>query len=390
MAKGGTLPPFGWMARVHAGSTAGDALVAIGLAGSLFFSISPDAARGRVSLYLLLTMAPFAVVAPLIGPLLDRHQGGRRTVVVASLAGRSLLCLLMADDIDNVLLFPEAFGVLVLGKGYGIAKASIVPAVVNDADGLVRANSKLTLVSGLSGFVAALPGLLLFQVGASYVLVLASLVFFVATLVALRLPRMRPAPPESAVGRAEVRSGHILLAAGAMAVLRGAVGFLAFLLAFSLRAEDAPTWWFGIVLAVSAVGALAGAVIAPPLRRVIREEQILVGCLLLVVVSGLLAVQIGGRLSGVVLAAGVGAAASAGRLCFDSIVQRDAPDADKGRTFARFEARFQLVWVASALVAVVVPFRRDVGFGLLTIVATVALLSYLTGRQPWRLRRPPG
>src|SRR5690349_6340860 len=41
--------------------SAGDAFVAVALAGTLFFSVSLDEARWRVALALLLTMAPFAV-----------------------------------------------------------------------------------------------------------------------------------------------------------------------------------------------------------------------------------------------------------------------------------------------------------------------------------------
>ncbi len=150
------MPGFTRLARVHAASSAGDALVAIGLAGSLFFSISPEAARTKVALYLLLTMAPFAIVAPLIGPLLDRGSGGRRGVVIATLVGRMVLCLFMARHINGLLLFPEAFGALVLGKGYGVAKAALVPGLVDDPAELVQANSKLMLLSGLLGFAAAI------------------------------------------------------------------------------------------------------------------------------------------------------------------------------------------------------------------------------------------
>ena len=35
-----------------------DAMVAVALAGSIFFSIDPSAARWRVALYLVLTIAP--------------------------------------------------------------------------------------------------------------------------------------------------------------------------------------------------------------------------------------------------------------------------------------------------------------------------------------------
>ena len=41
-----------------------DALVAMALAGSLFFDLDPNEARWKVFLYLALTMAPLAIVAP--------------------------------------------------------------------------------------------------------------------------------------------------------------------------------------------------------------------------------------------------------------------------------------------------------------------------------------
>jgi len=67
--------PFGRLALLHVVMTAGDTLVTVSLAGSLFFSISLGAAKNQVILYLLLTMAPFAVVAPLLGPVIDRSRG---------------------------------------------------------------------------------------------------------------------------------------------------------------------------------------------------------------------------------------------------------------------------------------------------------------------------
>ena len=55
-----------------------DALIAVSLAGSLFFSLSPDASRQQVLLYLLINMAPFALLAPLVGPVIDRFRLGHR------------------------------------------------------------------------------------------------------------------------------------------------------------------------------------------------------------------------------------------------------------------------------------------------------------------------
>jgi len=107
--------------------TAGDTMFAVSLAGSLFFSISPTAAKDKVILYLLLTMGPFAVVAPALGPIIDRSRGARRAMVVASAVGRAALCPFLARDIHSLLLFPEAFAMLVLSKVYLVTKGALVP-----------------------------------------------------------------------------------------------------------------------------------------------------------------------------------------------------------------------------------------------------------------------
>jgi len=76
--------------------------------------------------------------------------------------------------------------------------------------------------------------------------------------------------------------------------------------------------------------------------------------------------------------------ASIGRQGFDSILQRDAPDAARGRSFARFETQFQLLWVLGALGAVVV--RPSTANGLATYagVSVLALIAYVAGTT----RRP--
>ena len=52
-----TRTPFVRLARVHAIAAASDGAVTAALAGSIFFSISPEESRGRVALALLLTLA---------------------------------------------------------------------------------------------------------------------------------------------------------------------------------------------------------------------------------------------------------------------------------------------------------------------------------------------
>jgi hypothetical protein len=119
--------PFGRLALTHVLMTAGDTMFAVSLAGSLFFSISPTAAKDKVLLYLLLTVGPFAVAAPALGPVIDRSRGARRATVVASALGRALLCPFLARDIHSLLLFPEAFAMLVLSKVYVVTKGALVP-----------------------------------------------------------------------------------------------------------------------------------------------------------------------------------------------------------------------------------------------------------------------
>lgn len=133
--------PFGRLALTHVLMTAGDTMFAVSLAGSLFFSISPTAAKDKVLLYLLLTMAPFAVVAPALGPLIDRSRGARRAMVVVSALGRAALCPFLARDFHSLLLFPEAFAMLVLSKVYLVTKGALVPEMA--AQGLLDSTSLL-------------------------------------------------------------------------------------------------------------------------------------------------------------------------------------------------------------------------------------------------------
>ena len=412
------MQPFTWLARTHLLSAAGDALIAIALAGSLFFNLDPAAARPKVALYLLVTMAPFAVVGPLIGPLVDRARGGRRGMIIGAGIARAILALLMVRHLDSLWLFPEAFGALVAGKTYHVAKSAVVPGLVREERDLVEANSKLMLLSGLGGALAAGPGVLLSLASSRWVLVLAAVTFVLMTFPARRLPRFAvrprhvspglpppglppPGPPSPAPvahqrpapAAATRRRGAMLLAGSAMGVVRMMTGFTLFLIAFWLRADDAAPWWFGFMFTASAIGQLIGAVGAPWLRRRVREEVLLACTLLLAAAMSFYVVTSPDRGSVLGLALVIGFMSALGKLCFDAIVQRDEVPADQGRTFARFETRFQLMWVIGGLVPVAAPsgiLPLRAGVMLLGIAATVAVLLYAGGL--WALargRRPP-
>ena len=378
--------PFMRLARTHAASVSGDALFAIGLAGSVFFSLDFNSARWRVALYLVLTIAPFAVAAPLIGPALDRVKGGRRWIVVGSLVGRAALCVLVVRHMDSLLFYPEAFGMLVLQKVYAISKSAIVPGTVRSDEELVEANSKLTVLSALAVVVAAVPGGLLLKVGGGgWSVALGAVVFAVGIVLALQMPATTVAPePAGEAEKEELRSAGIVAAASAMGAIRGIVGFLAFMLAFAIK-EDGALWELGVVVVAAQAGFFAGAVAAPRVRRLATEESILRGALVTIALLGVVTATTGGLVGAALLSMTVGATSSAAKQAFDAIVQRDAPDANRGRSFARFETRFQLVWVVGALVPIIIPIPAAVGFGVIAVGSAVAVISYQLGLR--RIRR---
>jgi hypothetical protein len=368
------------LARAHAASVSGDALFAIGLAGSVFFSLDFNSARLRVALYLLLTIAPFAVAAPIIGPAIDRIKGGRRWIIVGSLLARGLLCVLVVRHMDTLLFYPEAFGILVLQKVYSISKSAVVPGTVRSDEELVEANSKLTVLSALAVVAAVVPGGLLLKLGGGeWSVALGAVVFFVGTVLAFQLPPTTVATePPGEAEKVELRSAGIVLASSSMGVIRGIVGFLSFMLAFSIK-ENGELWELGLVAAAAQIGFFFGAVAAPRIRRLATEERILVGALVVTAVAGFVTAIVGGLVGAAILSMTVGATGSAAKQAFDAIVQRDAPDANRGRSFARFETRFQLGWVIGALIPIVIPISADLGFALIAVVSTVSVISYRIG-----------
>ena len=384
------LTPFARLARAHAFSTVGDALVAIALAQSLFFDLDPNDARWKVFLYLGLTVAPLALVAPFIGPALDRIRGGRRWMIVAVNAVRAFVCLLMLNDLHSLLLFPEAFTVLAMGKAYALARSAIVPTVVRDDDELVEANSKLQLLSGLAAPAAGLLAGAAYWIAKSQgVLGIAVAAYAIGTVAALRIPSTQVAPlPPSAEEAEELHSIGILIAASAMGLIRGIVGFLTLLLLFDLRSD--PTWHLGVVLGLTGAGTLIGAALAPRLRDAMTEEHMIMVVLAATVVVGAGAAWAGGLGASALLASTVAVVSTCGKLAFDSLVQRDAPDANRGRSFARFEVRFQLVWVVGAVLPLLLlPIPQRVGFAVVAATALFALVSYLIGQRTGRRPRPP-
>src|SRR5919197_3542126 len=242
--------PLDAYSLVHMASAAGDTLVAIALADSVFFALKPEEARIHVALYLGLTMAPLAFAAPIMVPLLDRG-GFRRAISFGAAAGRMIAAIIASPVSDTLLLFPLAFVLLVLSKVHGITKNGLTMAYAPSEEGLVLANARLGRLAAVGAALAAGPGLLALKLGgAEAALALAAVLYGVTMLLNLRLPQPSPkfVPGEvSPLGRVP----SLATAAAGTAGLRGAAGFLLFLMAFALRRSGEPTYFFCVLAAAA-------------------------------------------------------------------------------------------------------------------------------------------
>jgi MFS family permease len=397
LGRTGIITPYARLARGQAFSVMGEALFAIGLAGTVFFSTDPNQSRAKVAGYLVLTFAPFVVAAPFIGPLIDRAAGGRRWVIFGAALVRALLCLALLRDLDDLLFYPEAFLMLVFSKVNLISKSALVPTTVRNDEELVEANSKLTSLGAISAVVgAALAGVATLLVklpflrlngdhsATSAILLLAAVAFVLTAVQAWNLPPTRVAEHKAdATERAELRGAGIFLAASATSLSRATMGFLTFLLAFWVKNEDHALAWIGVLVGAAQVGYFIGSVLAPRVRRLVSEERMIQYSLGATTVASAITFLLRDAGSGLaaasLLAFTVGLTSNVLKQGFDSLVQRDAPDANRGQSFAKFETRFQLWWAIGALIPVVIPIPLWVGIVVIALVSGFALASYLFG-----------
>jgi len=339
-----------------------DALVAVSLAGSLFFSLSPDASRQQVLLYLVINMAPFALLAPLVGPVIDRFRLGHRWIAVILFAVRVACAAALAFLLLDLALYFFALALLICGKAYGVVRQALVPELVDEPDQLVAANSRLARLNVIAGAVgAAFGGAVIAITGRpALTLALACVSFAAAGIVSLLLPSITPREVLTpAAEYEELHAPTIVATSWAFTVIRAAVGFFVFGLAFALRRTSEPAWMYAAAIGAYGVGTYAGNSVAPLLRRRFGEDRLTAGALAALAV--VLAFSALGPSRPLVLLVSLvlGGVAAVARQGFDAMVQAHAPMATRARSFARFETRFQLAWVAGAVAAtaIAIPIR---------------------------------
>lgn len=403
--------------ELTAAGSIGDAFVAVALAGTLFFSASVDQARGRIALALLITMAPFAVLAPFLGPMLDRVQQGRRFILMGTLLARGLLCWGMAGAVqhnDALTLLPAAFGVLVLQKAYGVTRSAVTPRLLPSEITLVSANARSALGSLIAtslgaavaaGIAAVIGG----QSGAAWVLRIGTAIYIAAAVLGLRLPDgvdapaategdsaatqpeqpvapapgdgrpgpggTRPLPKGQRYGRSGLRRLFTMPRIGpvvkeamqANAALRAYSGFMIFFLAFILRTEHfgktSDKVALGAMIGAAAVGGLLGTAIGAGLRS--RAPQVIeFGMLTLATITTALCAVLWGLYAALIVALAAALGQALVKLALDSILQDEIGEEVRSSTFAVSETLHQLSWVAGGLVGLLLSLTNSGVAGL--------------------------
>src|SRR5215471_11107951 len=421
-ASGARRTGLASLMELSAAGAAGDAFVTIALAGTLFFSASLDQARGRIALTLIITMAPFAVLAPLIGPMLDRARQGRRYLLAGTLMARGLLCWGMVDAVlhnDVVALLPAAFGVLVLQKAYAVIRASVTPRLLPPEITLVTANSRTGMASLVAGSVAGLAALGISVLagggpdGAAWVLRVGTLVYIAAAAMSFRVPEhvdlfdRKPADSDPGQGgtvplgsertrtgaqgaqdRPPVRGGLRTLrhvgpvvaeAMRANATLRAFSGFIVFFLAFLLRTVHFHGVNDKVALGGLLVAATLGGFLGTALGSALRSQRpyvIMFGMLGAATVVTTVCAAFFGLWAALAVALVAAFGQVLVKLALDSTVQQEIGEEIRSSAFAASESLHQLAWVAGGLGGVAMSLTNS-GVAGMTVAAVGLAGSFL-------------
>ena len=410
-AHGAGESGLGKLIELHAVNSAGDVMITVALASTVFFAVPTDQARGRVALYLAVTMAPFALLAPVVGPLLDRVPHGRRAAMAGSMLARALLALTMSGAVatGGLQLYPAALGVLVASKAYGVVRSAVVPRLLPPRISLVKANSRVTLAGLLATGVAAPAGAGLQLLGPGWPLYGACAVFAAGTFLSFSLPHKvdsakgetrarltsREASARSAGGKRKpglrTVGPSVLHGLQANACLRALSGFLTFFLAFMLREHPlgglGPAASLGLVVVAAGTGNALGTAVGAWLKAR-GPEPIIAAMLGLALCAMVLAAVFYPVVAVVVVpaaAAVAGLCQALAKLSLDAMIQRDVPEEVRTSAFARSETALQMSWVVGGAIGISLPLMGTLGLavaaGLVALGVALAVRGLLSAAR---------
>ncbi|RKT83732.1 Predicted arabinose efflux permease, MFS family [Saccharopolyspora antimicrobica] len=373
------------------GNYAVDAAMAVALANTLFFSAATGESKDKVALYLLITVAPFAVIAPVIGPALDRLQQGRRYALAASFAVRVLLAAVMALNFDSWLLYPAALGCMVLSKSFGVLKAAMTPRVLPSQITLTKANSRLTAfgmaAGGIFGAIAS---------GFAYLLGSEGALWFMAAMAAggvwlcLRMPGWVESTegevPASIGGRPQPKkvplSGHVVVALWGNGGIRVLTGFLTLFAAFVIKqsTQHEPFMQLvqlGMVGGAAGIGSFLGNALGSKMHFG-KPDRVIIACLGSALVVAVCAAVLAGLPLAVVVGLIAATASALAKVCLDAVIQHDMPEESRASAFGKSETILQLSWVFGGALGVLLPPVYWIGFAVVAALLALVLAQTIT------------
>jgi MFS family permease len=378
---------------------ASDAAMAIALANTLFFAATSGESKGKVALYLLITIAPFALVAPVIGPALDKVQRGRRLAMCASSIGQGLMAVVMALHFDDWLLYPAALGMMVLSKSFTVLKAAVTPRVLPSEITLSKTNARLTtfglVAAGVFGALAS--GVNAIS-GAAGALWFTALICVAAAVQSMRIPAWVEAtegevptslwahPTEKK--RRQPMGRHIVVALWGNGSVRVLTGFLMMFAAFAVKAQTEGSgqtpFMQLLLLGVIGVAAGAGGFLGNALGSRLhfgRPDQVIVGCVAGCVLAALVATILPGLATAAIVGL-VGATASAlAKISLDAVIQEDLPEESRASAFGRSETVLQLAWCIGGAIGLLLPPTYWIGFLVISVLLAIGCAqTYLVRR----------
>lgn len=365
------------MALSHAIDDLGDSMVNLALVGSLFFSVSIEASRSRITIYLILTAAPLVIAAPLVGNILDRTTSGYRAAISGSQLLRAAVSLIMVGSLLSLALFPLTFLVLMSRKVYALARASLLSQMTNDPNELVLADSHIARTGTLAGGAGTMVGGVLLATGHVEVLLMAAAPLYVAAAVVSRLlPRPKPAiHPRAVLRLAEAIPSQLWSAIVAVTALRATGGALTYLLAFAIKRGGGDRWIFAAGLLVAGLGGLLANLFASRIHRRSTQDWILVLSLIVPGVTCVIGVITVGNLGVIAIAFAIGLGRGIGTRSITLLNANVAP-ATRARSIARTELVFQVASLVGAILAVQLAPSPNVGFAVSSVILIASGVTF--------------